>query len=112
MVETLRNFSAESTGPLSQVHHLLYLDEKTQIDTVREPLVIRAAIACLERNMCEKRYRRLLELWQAGDFSKTPETHAEYQRQIIAEKSRISELDREERSVDFADLAGVPWVGN
>ncbi len=112
MVETLRNFSAESTGPLSQVHHLLYLDEKTQIDTVREPLVIRAAIACLERNMCEKRYRRLLELWQAGDFSKTPETHAEYQRQIIAEKSRINELDREERSVDFADLAGVPWVGN
>ena len=112
MVETLRNFSAESTGPLSQVHHLLYLDEKTQIDTVREPLVIRAAIACLERNMCEKRYRRLLELWQSGDFSKTPETHAEYQRQIIAEKSRINELDREERSVDFADLAGVPWVGN
>lgn len=112
MVETLRNFSAESTGPLSQVHHLLYLDEKTQIDTVREPLVIRAAIASLERNMCEKRYRRLLELWQAGDFSKTPETHAEYQRQIIAEKSRINELDREERSVDFADLASVPWVSN
>jgi len=112
MVETLRNFSAESTGPLSQVHHLLYLDEKTQIDTAREPLVIRAAIACLERNMCEKRYRRLLELWQAGDFSKTPETHAEYQKQIIAEKSRINELDREERSVDFADLASVPWVGN
>ena len=111
MLQTLRNFSAESTGPLSQVHHLLYLDEKTRLDTVREPLVIRAAIACLERNMCEKRYRRLLELWTTGDFSKTPETHAEYQKQIIAEKSRINELDREERSVDFADLASVPWVG-
>ena len=111
MLETLRNFSAESTGPLSQVHHLLYLDEKTRLDTVREPLVIRAAIACLERNMCEKRYRRLLELWQTGDFSKTPKTHAEYQKQIVAEKSRINELDREERSVDFVDLANVPWVG-
>ncbi|MGB3788954.1 MAG: DNA primase [Phormidesmis sp.] len=111
MLETLRNFSAESTGPLSQVHHLLYLDEKTRIDTVREPLVIRAAIACLERNMCEKRYRRLLELWQAGDFSETPEIHAGYQKQIVAEKSRINELDKAERSVDFADLAGVPWVG-
>ncbi len=111
MLETLRNFSAESTGPLSQVHHLLYLDEKTRLDTVREPLVIRAAIASLERNLCEKRYRRLLELWQAGDFSKTPEIHAGYQKQIVAEKSRINELDREERSVDFADLAGVPWVG-
>ncbi|MEL6157805.1 MAG: DNA primase [Cyanobacteria bacterium J06554_11] len=109
MLETLRNFSAESTGPLSQVHHLLYLDEKSQLDTVRPTLVIRAAIACLERNMCEKRYRLLLNLWSESDFSQTPERHAQYQKQIIAEKNHIAELDKE-RSVDFADLASVPWV--
>ncbi|MEL6939671.1 MAG: DNA primase [Cyanobacteria bacterium J06598_1] len=110
LLQALRNLAAESTGPLSLVNHLLYLDEKSRIDTARSPLVIRAAIACLERNMCEKRYRLLLDLWQSGDFSKTPDKHAEYQRKIVLEKSRINELDREERSVNFADLASVPWV--
>ena len=107
---TLRNLASESTGPISLVSHLLYLGEKSRLDTVRPTLVIRAAIACLERNMCEKRYRLLLELWQSGDFSKTPEKHAEYQRKIVLEKSRINELDKEERSVNFVDLASVPWV--
>ncbi|MGD1865514.1 MAG: DNA primase [Phormidesmis sp.] len=74
---TLRNLASESTGPISLVSHLLYLGEKSRLDTVRPTLVIRAAIACLERNMCEKRYRLLLELWQSGDFSKPPEQHAE-----------------------------------
>ena len=109
MLLTLRNFSAESTGPLSLVSHLLYLDEKSRLDTVRPSLVIRAAIACLERNMCEKRYRLLLKLWADSDFSESPEKHAQYQKQIIAEKNHIAELDKE-RSVDFADLASVPWV--
>ena len=109
MLQTLRNFSAESTGPLLLVHHLLYLDEKSQLDTVRPSLVIRAAIACIERNMCEKRYRLLLNLWAESDFSESPERHAQYQKQIIAEKNHIAELDKE-RSVDFVDLASVPWV--
>ena len=109
LLETLRNFSSESTGPLSLVNHLLYLDDKTTLDVLREPLVIRAAIACLEKNMCEKRYRLLLKLWEGGDFSATPEKHAQYQKQILAEKYRIAELEKE-RSVDFADLASVPWV--
>ena len=109
ILETLRNFSSESTGPLSLVNHLLYLDDKTALDVLREPLVIRAAIACLEKNMCEKRYRLLLKLWESGDFSATPEKHAQYQKQILAEKHRIAELEKE-RSVDFADLASVPWV--
>ena len=109
LLETLRNFSSESTGPLSLVNHLLYLDDKTLLDVAREPLVIRAAIACLEKNMCEKRYRLLLKLWESGDFSVTPDKHAQYQKQIIAEKHRIAELEKE-RSVDFADLASVPWV--
>ena len=109
MLLPLRNFSAESTGPLSLVSHLLYLDEKSRLDTVRPSLVIRAAIACLERNMCEKRYRLLLKLWADSDFSESPEKHAQYQKQIIAEKNHIAELDKE-RSVDFADLASVPWV--
>lgn len=109
LLETLRNFSSESTGPLSLVHHLLYLEEKTKLDVLREPLVIRAAIAALEKNMCEKRYRLLLNLWSDSDFSASVEQHTQYQKKIMAEKHRIAELEKE-RSVDFADLASVPWV--
>ena len=109
LLETLRNFTSESTGPLSLVNHLLYLEEKTKLDVMREPLVIRAAIACLEKNMCEKRYRLLLNLWSDTDFSQSPEKHAQYQKQIVAEKHRIAELEKE-RSIDFADLASVPWL--
>ncbi len=109
LLETLRNFAAESTGPLSLVNHLLYLEEKTKLDVLREPLVVRAAIACLEKNMCEKRYRLLLKLWSSTDFDASVDKHTEYQKQIIAEKNRIAQLEKE-RSVDFADLASVPWV--
>ncbi len=109
LLETLRNFAAESTGPLSLVNHLLYLEEKTKLDVLRESLVIRAAIACLEKNMCEKRYRLLLNLWSSSDFNASPDQHAQYQKQIIAEKNRIAQLEKE-RSVDFADLASVPWI--
>lgn len=109
LLETLRNFAAESSGPLSLVNHLLYLEEKTKLDVLREPLVVRAAIACLEKNMCEKRYRLLLKLWSSTDFDASLDRHTEYQKQIIAEKNRIAQLEKE-RSVDFADLASVPWV--
>lgn len=110
LLETLRNLAAEGTGPCSQVHHLLYLDEKHQRDVLRGPLVVRAAIACLEKNLCEKRYRHFLNLWAQTEIADQPDQHAYYQRQIYAEKRRIADLEKE-RSVDFKDLAEVPWVG-
>jgi DNA primase len=110
LVEQLRNNASESTGPLSQVHHLLYLDEKHQRDVLRAPLIIRAAVACMERTMCEKRYRYFLKLWTETDLSAAPEQQAYYQNQIYAEKKRIAELDKE-RQVDFEDLVSLPWIG-
>jgi DNA primase len=110
LLEQLRNLASESTGPLAQVHHLLYLDEKTQRDILRAPLIIRAAVACLERTLCEKRYRYFLNLWSETDMAASPDQHAHYQQQIYAEKKRIAELDKE-RQVNFEDLVGLPWVG-
>jgi DNA primase len=106
----LRNSASESTGPLSQVHHLLYLEEKTQRDILRAPLIIRAAVACLEKTLCEKRYRHFLTLWTATDMTEQPEQQAYYQKQIYAEKKRIETLESE-RQVGFEDLLGLPWVG-
>ncbi|MBE9066506.1 DNA primase [Leptolyngbya cf. ectocarpi LEGE 11479] len=110
LLEQLRNLASESTGPLSQVHHLLYLDEKTQRDILRAPLIIRAAVACMEKTLCEKRYRYFLKLWEETDLETQPNECAYYHKQSYAEKKRIAELDQE-RQVAFEDLASLPWVG-
>ena len=109
LLAQLRQFASESIGPLSQVHRLLYLDEKSKRDIVRAPLVLRAAVACLEKNMCEKRYRHFLKRWSETDLNVDPEQMAQYQKLIYAEKKRIAELEQE-RHVGFEDLASLPWV--
>ncbi len=108
LVNSLRDRVAESLT-LAQTQHLLYLDEKTSRDVLRAPLIIRAAAACIEQHLCEKRYRHFLALWQDPDRASTPEQLDYYQTQIYAEKKRIAELERE-RQTTFEDLAKLPWV--
>jgi DNA primase len=108
-IDAMRDRITESSV-LRPVQHLLLLDEKTRRDILRAPLVIRAATASLEKTLCEKRYRHFLDLWAATDCTTSPEQHAQYQKQIYAEKLRIEALERE-RQVSFEDLAQLPWVG-
>jgi DNA primase len=110
LVMWLRDRTAESLT-LAQTQHLFYLDEKTRRDVLRAPLVIRAAAACLEQNLCEKRYRHFLQLWSEGETTETPDQLAYYQTQIYAEKRRIAELEKE-RQTTFEDLAQLPWTGD
>jgi DNA primase len=93
------------------IQGLFHLDEKTRRDIVRAPLVIRAAAACMERVMCEKRYRHFNELWLHTDVQTHPEAALKYQQQMYAEKQRIRELEETERRVTMAELAVMPWVG-
>jgi DNA primase len=93
------------------IYPLFQLDEKTKRDILRAPLVVRAAIASMERVMCEKRRRHFLELWQQTDYTNAPELCQYYQQQIYAENQRITELDQQQRQVTFDDLAQIPWVG-
>ncbi|MBD0335983.1 MAG: DNA primase, partial [Cyanobacteria bacterium Co-bin13] len=110
LVVLLRNHMAEIDSSVSQLQHLLYLDEKEKRDILRAPLIIRAATACMEKIICEKRYRHFLSLWAETDCTESPDQHAHYQKQIYAEKRRIEELEKE-RQVTFEDLAQIPWVG-
>ncbi|MBF2037407.1 MAG: DNA primase [Leptolyngbyaceae cyanobacterium T60_A2020_046] len=109
LVEWLRDRAAESLT-LAQTQHLFYLDEKSQRDVLRGPLIIRAAAACIEKALCEKRYRHFLQLWSESDCTASPEQHTYYQHQICAEKRRIAELEKE-RQTTFEDLVKLPWVG-
>ena len=110
LVARLSDRCTESSDLISQVLHLLHLEEKTQRDILRAPLVIRAAVACMEKALCEKRYRYFLNLWAETDCAESPERHTYYQQQVYAEKKRIEELEQQ-RQVDFVDLAQLPWVG-
>lgn len=109
LVAWLRDRAAESLT-LAQTQHLFYLDEKTRRDVLRAPLVIRAAAACIEQALCEKRYRHFLQLWSDGDGIHPPEQQAYYQNQVYAEKRRMAELEKE-RQTTFEDLVRMPWVG-
>ncbi|MEM1310339.1 MAG: DNA primase, partial [Cyanobacteria bacterium P01_H01_bin.153] len=109
LVGWLRDRTAES-ALLAQTQHLFYLDEKTHRDVLRAPLMIRAAAACIEQALCEKRYRHFLQLWTHNDTAQSDDQQTYYQNQIYAEKRRIAELEKE-RQTTFEDLAQLPWVG-
>ncbi|MGB3137314.1 MAG: DNA primase [Nodosilinea sp.] len=110
LVSLLRNHLADAGLATTSLQALLHLSEKTKRDVLRAPLVIRAAAACMEKNLCEKRYRHFLALWEKNDCTTAPDRFAEYQRQIYAEKRRIEVLEKD-RQVTFEDLAAMPWVG-
>jgi DNA primase len=107
-IDLLQDRCAEYPDRLAYIYYLIQLDEKTKRDILRAPLVIRAATACIERVMCEKRYRHLLSLWEKNA---DPEKGQYFQQQIYAEKTRIAELDQQQRQTSFDDLALIPWVG-
>ncbi|MGJ3245441.1 MAG: DNA primase [Elainellaceae cyanobacterium] len=106
LIAQLRDRCAEDSALLDPVSHLFQLDEKTQRDILRAPLVIQAATDCLERVMCEKRYRHFRDLWTQTKISDDPNLCRYYQQQIYAEKHRIAELDQH-RSISFEDLFRV-----
>lgn len=87
---------------MPQLSELFLLNEKSERDLLNTPLMIKGAIACLERVMCEKRSQISLQLWRETDWENDPERAKYYQQQIYAEKARIQELDRE-RQVNLSD---------
>lgn len=94
-----------------RVFLLFQLDEKIERDLLRAPLVIRTAVACMERVLCEKRRRYFLDRWQKTDLATHPDESRYLQQQIYRENQRIDELDRLQRQISFTDLAQIPWVG-
>ncbi len=107
LFEQLRDRTHDFPREMSQIYSLFELDEKTNRDILRAPLVIRSATAGIERVMCEKRYRHFLDLWEKTDLGTTPDLGQFYQQKAYVEKQRIAELDRL-RQVSFVDLVQSP----
>jgi len=88
---------------MAQISHLFHVDEKTQHDMLRGSQVIQATTACMERVLCEKRYRHFLELWQQTDPTTQPEQAQFYYQSLYTEQRRLQKLDRQ-RQFSLTDL--------
>jgi DNA primase len=112
LLSALQDRCTDFPSEMAQVYPLFNLDEKTRRDILRASLTIRAATACMERVMCEKRCRHFQDLWEKTDCSAAKELGQFYQQKIYTEKQRIAELDHQ-RQVTFADLVQTPapWFG-
>jgi DNA primase len=108
----LQDCCIEFPDRLQLIQPLFQLDEKAQRDLMRPTLVIRTTTACMERIICEKRYRYFSDQWKKTDFVAQPDQALQYQQLMYAERQRIKELEQEERCISFADLTQVPWIGD
>jgi DNA primase len=103
LISRLQVRSLEFESEMAQVSYLFHVDEKTQQDLLRASQVIQAATACMERVLCEKRYRHFLELWQQSDPATEPERSQFYYQSLYTEQRRLQKLDLQ-RQFSITDL--------
>lgn len=130
LITTLQDRCTEFPQEISQILHILQLDEKSKLDILRPPLAIRTAAASLERIMCEKRCRHLLKMWEEAsqiilnergqavvnlneeqllnEIEQMIDSEAlRFQKLFYDEKRYLQELDQQ-RCVTPADLLQTP----
>ncbi len=88
---------------ISQVNHLFYPNEFNQKDLYKINLMIRSAIATLERVMNEKYCRYCFEKWKNLDQSKDEKDFKYYVEEFYQAKQKIKELDQQ-RQFNFIEI--------
>ena len=111
LILRLQDSLIEYPNQLNQISHLFHLNELSEKNVYRAPLVIRSALACIEQIISIKRRRIALNMWENTDATSNCEEALEYHQQFLAEQEWIRELERL-RQVNFYDLISVPWSGN
>jgi DNA primase len=102
LIIKLQDLAIEHPARTAQIAHLFHLDEHTAEEINRSPLVLRAAVACLEKFTCEQKRKNYLNKLQ----SQTPEDLAnrnEYYQSFTTVQQRLQELERE-RLFTISDL--------
>jgi len=107
LISLLQERRIQFPEEIAEVSYLFHLDENTQEDIFRAPLVIRYATACLEMVMCDKHRRYCIERWQKIDLSGDLERKQYYWEEYYKAAQRIRELDQLRQNVlsDILDNA-------
>ncbi|MEG3898240.1 MULTISPECIES: DNA primase [unclassified Microcoleus] len=108
LILKLQDSFIEYPNQLNQISHLFHLNEFSERNVYRAPLVIRSALACIEQIISMKRRRIALNMWEKAKAASIPEEALEYHQLFCAEQEWLKELDRL-RQVNFYDLTSVPW---
>jgi len=95
LISRLQDQFLEFGSEMGLISHLFHVDEKNQKEILRTPQVVKAAIACMDLVMLEKRYRHFLELWQQTDPEAEPERYESYYQAFYAEKIKLQKIDRQ-----------------
>ncbi|NEO86396.1 MAG: DNA primase [Spirulina sp. SIO3F2] len=109
LVTKLEALSMDYSEEIKAVSNLLYLDGPRRQHIERSGLIVRAAIASLERVTCAKNRAYCLAQWQSLDPSTDPEQHAYYLNEFYQLHSKLQELDKQ-RSISLIDLVGQETV--
>jgi len=107
LLVTLRTLFAQDEALNQRLTHLLWLDEANRIALMRPRMVVRAAIATLELEIRQKRYRYWTQLWDKAYQERNTELARHFQEKIQAEFQMIQGLQRECQS-RYEDLETSP----
>jgi DNA primase len=102
LIIKLQDLAIEHPSRNAQVRHLFHLDEHTAEEIQRSPLVLRAAIACLEKSTCERQCQEHLNKLKSQDAEDVA-NQKETLRSFMAIKQRLQELQHQ-RTVTIDDL--------
>ena len=105
LIAKLQDTMAEDRSRGIQIEHLFNLDEHTAEEIQRSPLVLRAAIACLEKFACEQKCKYYLSKLRSDDPEDLTKKSEHLQAWTIT-KQRLQELDRQ-RNVTIDDLVSL-----
>ncbi|MEG4584087.1 DNA primase [Microcoleus sp. MOSTC5] len=111
LILKLQDSFIEYPNQLNQISHLFHLNEFSERNVYRAPLVIRSALACIEQIISMKRRRIALNMWEKAKAASSGEEAIEYHQLFCAEQEWLKELERL-RQVNFYDLTSVPWGVN
>lgn len=107
LLTNLRAICAHDEELNQRLSHLLWLDETTRVALMRPRIVVRAAIANMELEIRQKRYRYWTQLWDQAFSARDTEMAQEYQERIQMEYQAIQTLQKDAQST-YEDLVQTP----
>ncbi|MCF2972087.1 DNA primase [Synechococcus sp. Nb3U1] len=107
LLTALRTICAHDEQLNERLSHLLWLDENTRVALMRPRIVVRAAIANMELEIRQKRYRYWTQLWDQAFSEGNTALAAQYQASIQQEYQAIQSLQRDVQ-LSMEDLLETP----
>ncbi len=107
LLTALRTICAHDEQLNERLSHLLWLDENTRVALMRPRMVVRAAIANMELEIRQKRYRYWTQLWDQAFSEGNTALAAQYQASIQQEYQAIQALQRQVQ-LSLEDMLETP----